>query len=150
MQRCRRSFAEFQRLGYMSRVDREVFFRERGLKQFIDAGAILGMGTDSGTPLNFHTEALWREIKAHVDLGMAPQRAIAAATRINADILGRSRDLGTIEPGKLADIIVLRRNPLFDIQALAAVEVVVKGGVVFKGGSPAVRRESSPVDGARP
>ena len=145
-----RSLVGFQRLGYMNRVDREVFFRERGLKQFIDAGAILGMGTDSGTPLNFHTEALWREIKAHVDLGMAPLRAIGAATRINADILGRSKDLGTIEPGKLADVIVLRRNPLYDIQALAAVDVVVKGGTVFKGGSPAVRRESSPVDGARP
>lgn len=128
-----RSFANFQRLGYMARVDREVFFRERGLKQFIESGAVLGMGTDSGTPLNFHTEALWREIKAHVDLGMAPQRAISAATRINARILGKANDLGTVEPGKLADIIVVRGNPLFDIQSLANVEVVIKDGVVMKG-----------------
>lgn len=128
-----RSFVEFQRLGYMNRVDREVFFRERGLKQFIDSGAVLGMGTDSGTPLNFHTEALWREIKAHVDLGMAPQRAISAATRINARILGKANDLGTIEPGKLADLIVIKGDPLFDIQALSNVEMVVKGGVIYKG-----------------
>jgi imidazolonepropionase-like amidohydrolase len=128
------SFREFQRLGYMGRVDREVFFRERGLKQFIDSGAVLGMGTDSGTPLNFHTEALWREIKAHVDLGMAPQRAISAATRINAWILGKANDVGTIEPGKLADVIVVQGNPLYDIQSLAHVEVVMKGGVLFKGG----------------
>jgi predicted amidohydrolase YtcJ len=127
------SFANFQRLGYMGRVDREVFFRERGLKQFIESGAVLGMGTDSGTPLNFHTEALWREIKAHVDLGMSPQRAISAATRINASILGKARELGTVEPGKLADVIVVKGNPLFDIQSLAHVEVVVKGGVVYKG-----------------
>ena len=129
-----RSFASIQALGYMGRIDREVFFRERGLKQFIESGAVLGMGTDSGTPLNFHTEALWREIKAHVDMGMAPARALAAATRINASILGKARDLGTIEPGKLADIIVVRGNPLFDIQALGSVEVVVKGGVIYKGG----------------
>jgi imidazolonepropionase-like amidohydrolase len=127
------SFANFQRLGYMGRVDREVFFRERGLKQFIDSGAVLGMGTDSGTPLNFHTEALWREIKAHVDLGMAPQRAISAATRINARILGKADELGTLEPGKLADLIVVNGNPLFDIQALARVELVMKGGVIYKG-----------------
>jgi imidazolonepropionase-like amidohydrolase len=131
------SFVEFQRLGYMGRVDREVFFRERGLKQFIESGAVLGMGTDSGTPLNFHTEALWREIKAHVDLGMAPQRAISAATRINARILGKADQLGTVEPGKLADIIVVKGNPLFDIQALAHVELVMKGGVVYKGAPPA-------------
>jgi imidazolonepropionase-like amidohydrolase len=136
-----RSFANFQRLGYMGRVDREVFFRERGLKQFIESGAVLGMGTDSGTPLNFHTEALWREIKAHVDLGMAPQRAISAATRVNARILGKAGELGTVEPGKLADIIVVNGNPLFDIQALAHVEVVVKGGQIYKGG-PA--RRASP------
>jgi imidazolonepropionase-like amidohydrolase len=84
--------------------------------------------------MNFHTEALWREIKAHVDLGMSPQRAISAATRIGARILGRGNDLGTIEPGRVADIIVLRRNPLFDIQALAEVDVVVKDGVIHKGG----------------
>jgi imidazolonepropionase-like amidohydrolase len=128
-----RSFENFQGLGYMGRVDREVFFRERGLLQFIEAGAVLGMGTDSGTPLNFHTEALWREIKAHVDLGMPAQRALSAATRMNARILGKANEFGTIEPGKLADIIVLKRNPLFDIQALADVQVVIKDGVVYKG-----------------
>jgi imidazolonepropionase-like amidohydrolase len=134
------SFGSFQRLGYMGRIDREVFFRERGLRQFIDSGAVLGMGTDSGTPLNFHTEALWREIKAHVDLGMSPQRAISSATRINARILGKANEVGTIEPGKLADVIVIRGNPLFDIQALANVEVVIKGGVVYKGGAAAGAR----------
>jgi imidazolonepropionase-like amidohydrolase len=81
---------------------------------------------------------------------MSPQRAIGAATRINAAILGRGRDLGTIEPGKLADILVVRRNPYHDIQALAGVEVVVKGGVVFKGGPPAGASASTPSPQARP
>ena len=85
-------------------------------------------------PMNFHTEALWREMKAFVDLGMSPERAISAATRIGARILGRGHDLGTIEAGKLADIIVVKGNPLFNIMALADVEVVVKDGVVYKGG----------------
>jgi imidazolonepropionase-like amidohydrolase len=124
-------------LGYFQRTDREMLFRERGVKQFIESGAVMGMGTDSGTPMNFHSEALWREIKVHVDMGMTPSRAIAAATRVNATLIGKGRELGSIEPGKIADIIVVNGNPLFDITALAHVEVVVKDGVVYKGGPPA-------------
>jgi imidazolonepropionase-like amidohydrolase len=132
------SFRNWQGLGYFQTVDHQMRFRERGVKQFIESGAVMGMGTDSGTPMNFHSEALWREIKMHVDMGMTPERAISAATRVNAQIIGKGRELGTIEPGKLADIIVVNGNPLYDIVALSHVEVVVKDGVVYKGG-PASR-----------
>jgi imidazolonepropionase-like amidohydrolase len=127
------SLKGFHRLAYFAETDREMFYSRASLRQWIDSGAVMGMGTDSGTPMNFHTESLWREIKAHVDVGMSPQRALSAATRINARILGKEGELGTIEPGKLADIIVVKGNPLFDITALANVEVVVKEGVVYKG-----------------
>lgn len=133
------SLEHFQSLSYFDRTDREVFFRERGLKQFIESGAVMGMGTDSGTPMNFHTEALWREIKAHVDMGMSPLRAIMAATRVNARRVLGLEDRGTIERGKLADIIVVNGNPLFDIVALSHVEVVVKDGRVVKGGQRSIR-----------
>jgi imidazolonepropionase-like amidohydrolase len=127
------SLKNWPALGYFQRTDREMLYRERGVKQFIESGAVMGMGTDSGTPMNFHSEALWREIKVHVDMGMTPQRAIAAATRVNAQIIGKGRELGTIEPGKLADIIVVNGNPLFDIVALSKIDIVVKNGTVFKG-----------------
>jgi imidazolonepropionase-like amidohydrolase len=52
---------------------------------------------------------------------------------VNAQIIGKGRELGTIEPGKLADIIVVKGNPLFDIVALSSVDVVVKDGAVHKG-----------------
>ena len=131
-------------LGYFQRTDREMLYRERGVKQFIEAGAVMGMGTDSGTPMNFHSEALWREIKVHVDMGMTPTRAIAAATRVNANLIGKARELGSIEPGKIADIIVVNGNPLFDVTALAHVEVVVKDGVVYKGGPAAAGSTARP------
>jgi imidazolonepropionase-like amidohydrolase len=127
-----RSLNNWWSLGYFQRTDREMLYRERGVKQFIESGAVMGMGTDSGTPMNFHSEALWREIKVHVDMGMTPMRAIAAATRVNAQIIGKGRDLGSIEPGKIADVIVVNGNPLFDITALSHVEVVVKDGKVYK------------------
>jgi imidazolonepropionase-like amidohydrolase len=126
------SLQNWRALPYFARTDREMLFRERGLKQFIEAGAVIGMGTDSGTPMNFHTEALWREAKVHVDMGMPPIRVISALTRVNAGILGKTRDIGTIEPGKLADIIVVNGNPLYDILALSHVEVVIKGGVTVR------------------
>lgn len=127
------SLKQWWTLGYFQRTDREMLFRERGVKQFIESGAVMGMGTDSGTPMNFHSEALWREIKVHVDMGMSPMRAIAAATRVNAQIIGKGRELGSIEPGKIGDVIVVNGNPLFDITALSHVEIVVKDGVVQKG-----------------
>ena len=129
------SLKNWRALGYFARTDREMIFRERGVKQFVDSGAVIGMGTDSGTPMNFHTEALWREAKVHVDMGMPPIKVISSLTRIGASILGKQRDLGTIEPGKFADIIVIKGNPLYDITALGHVETVVKGGKVFKQGS---------------
>ena len=134
------SLKHWRALGYFGRTDREMLFRERGVKQFTEAGAVIGMGTDSGTPMNFHTEALWREAKVHVDMGMPPIRVISSLTRIGANILGKQRELGTVEPGKLADIIVLEGNPLYDIVALANVETVIKGGVVQKGTAAAAPR----------
>jgi imidazolonepropionase-like amidohydrolase len=101
---------------------RATVFRERGLKQFIESGAVLGLGTDSGTPLDFHTEALWREMKTHPNTGMSPHRAIFAAPRINAGILGKADERGTTDPRTLADNIVLR-GTLFGIQALADVRL---------------------------
>lgn len=130
------SLSNWRALGYFNRTDREMVFRERGVKQFTESGTVLGMGTDSGTPMNFHTEALWREAKVHVDMGMPPIKVISALTRVGAGILGKQRDLGTVEPGKLADIIVVRGNPLYDITALGHVETVVKGGRVVKTRGP--------------
>jgi imidazolonepropionase-like amidohydrolase len=123
-------------LGYFNGEDRRESFTDAALKQWIQSGALIGMGTDNGTPLNFHADALWRDAKMFVDRGMSPQRTISALTRNGAVILGKQGQLGTIEAGKLADVIVVQGNPLFDIVAsLSNVEVVVKDGVIYKGGS---------------
>ena len=125
-----RSFANWHTLGYFNRIDSELFFREKVAKQWIESGAIMGMGTDSGTPMNFQTDALWRERGTcrHGQPGAHRRRHPINATRI----LGRT-DLGTIEPGQLADLIVVNGDPNFDMMALSHVEVVVKDGVVKKG-----------------
>jgi imidazolonepropionase-like amidohydrolase len=139
------SLKDFTHLRYFNTTDRQMFFGDASMKQWITTGAVVGMGTDSGTPMNFQFDCLWREAKAFVDHGMAPQRVISALTRVNARIYGKGNEIGTIEPGKLADIIAVYGNPLFDIVALDRVEIVVKDGVVYKGGGtarPALRSAS--------
>ena len=130
-----RSFRLFHRRDYFRQVEREIRLSRAAARQFIEAGAVIGVGTDGGSPMNFHSEAMWREMSALVDSGMTPLQVISAATKTNAeilgsmDILGGQRRLGTIEPGMLADIIVVDGDPLFDINVLGYVELVIKDGV---------------------
>ena len=129
------SIKDYRSLQYFNTTDRQMFFADADMRQWITSGAVIGMGTDSGTPMNFHSDALWREAKSFVDHGMPPIKVISALTRINARIYskpGTRSELGTIEAGKLADIIVVDGNPLFDIVALSHVVDVVKDGVVWK------------------
>ena len=62
---------------------------------------------------------------------MTPIQVISAATKTNAEILGHFDELGTIEPGKLADMIVIDGNPLTNIDNLANVELVIKDGGIW-------------------
>jgi imidazolonepropionase-like amidohydrolase len=126
------SFKPLNALKYFKDHAQEEANGDASIGQWIRAGAMIGMGSDNGSPLNFHSDALWREAKVYVDHGMPPARVISALTIVGARILGKEKDLGTIEPGKLADITVVRGNPLFDILALSDVDVVVKDGKAYR------------------
>jgi imidazolonepropionase-like amidohydrolase len=103
------------------------------MRRFIRAGAKFSMGTDTPAFLNFQQEdPNAGEMAYMVELGMTPMAAIEASTRIGAEALGLSRELGTIEEGKLADVIVVAGNPLQDMRAMKRVHAVIKGGVRYK------------------
>jgi imidazolonepropionase-like amidohydrolase len=68
------------------------------------------------------------EVAAHVGIGIDPMAAIVAATRSGAELCGRADRLGTLEPGKLADLVVVAGDPLHDIRALHDVRLVLIGG----------------------
>jgi imidazolonepropionase-like amidohydrolase len=125
------SFKNIHTLSYFNDIGREIRNSKISAGQFIDAGAYMGVGTDAASPLNMHTEAMWREMSALVEVGMTPIQVISAATKTNAEILGQIDELGTIEVGKLADIIIVDGNPLRNIEVLDFVDVVIKDGGVW-------------------
>lgn len=92
-------------------------------------GVKVAFGTDSG--VSRHGENA-REFELLVEAGFTPMEAIRTATVHGADNLGKSSELGAIEPGKFADIIAVDGDPLSNIAALRTVGFVMKGGVVFK------------------
>jgi imidazolonepropionase-like amidohydrolase len=101
-----------------------------------EAGVKIAMGTDAGTPFNMHGENTM-ELKLFVDQGFSPEEAIKAGTRIAAEVLGMEDELGTIEEGKQADLIVVDGNPLEDITLLLqaeAIPLIMQGGNLVKEG----------------
>ena len=94
-------------------------------------------GTDTGTPYSVPGFALHDELEHLVDAGATPRQALYAATAEPAAFLGLSRDLGTVEPGKIADLVVLDADPLTDIRNSRRINTVVTRGRVI---SPAQRR----------
>lgn len=103
----------------------------RNVKRLWNAGVVVAAGSDSGNIGTFHAAALHDELELLVRAGLTPAQALAAATVNAARVMGRP-DLGAVEPGKLADLIVLGANPLDDVRNLRRIELVVKDGVAHR------------------
>lgn len=89
----------------------------------------IAFGTDAGV---FPHGENAGEFGLMVDAGLSPARALLSATRNAADALGRLEDLGTVEPGKLADLVAVRGDPLSDVRLLEDVGFVMKDGAIYK------------------
>ncbi len=100
------------------------------LKRVHDAGIPIAMGTDAGNPLTLHGPAVFPEMEAMQAAGLTPMEVLVASTRNGARAMGRERDLGTIERGKIADLVVLAADPTADIRNVRRIELVVRGGAV--------------------
>ena len=116
---------------YVVRKSEQVIpHQERAFKEAHRMGLKMAMGTDAGMPFNHHGENQ-RELTAMVNLGLSPMEAIVSATSSAAQLLGLDEKLGSIAPGKLADLLVVEGDPLEDIALLEKKErirMVMKGG----------------------
>jgi imidazolonepropionase-like amidohydrolase len=93
------------------------------------AGVTIAAGNDGGTPFNPH-EDLTTEIRLMIEVGVPVLEAIQAGTLNSAKALGLEDEIGTIERGKIADLVVLDGNPMTDPIALSQVWCVIQGGKV--------------------
>ena len=100
-------------------------------QKFHQAGIKIALGTDTQIDPEMGTSA--HELEIYVDYGMTPMEAIQTATRNAAEALGLEREIGTLESGKLADIIAVEGNPLKDIRVLQdkrKIQMVMKEGKI--------------------
>jgi imidazolonepropionase-like amidohydrolase len=103
------------------------------VKKAIGKGVRVGMGTDAGVyPHGRNTE----EFRHLTELGLSPLDALRAATSVDAQLLGLQKSLGTLEQGKLADVIAIPGDPTRDIQQTEHVMFVMKEGTIYKDDRP--------------
>jgi imidazolonepropionase-like amidohydrolase len=107
----------------VGRLQRENFAKA------VAAGVKIAFGTDAGVYPHGDNA---RQFHYMVKFGLTPAGAIHAATSSAADLIDRSKDVGTLEAGKYADIIAVKENPLDRIEVLEHVSFVMKGGKVYK------------------
>lgn len=94
------------------------------------AGVTLLAGTDAPEPYVPPGFSLHQELEMLVESGLSPAAALRAATLSNARALGQGDHLGSIEPGKLADLLIVSANPLLDIRNSRKIDHVIRGGIV--------------------
>ena len=129
----RRSLTQPDRLSYFQMTPSRRPTLARKFQQLRESGVVLLIGTDSGIPMKFHCCSTWNELETWVNkLGVDPMFAIRAATYWPAVAMKVERDVGTVSPGKYADIIAVRGDVLRYINLLQDVDIVVKHGARYK------------------
>jgi len=112
-----------------AKVDWRIKITGESLRKAVPQGVKIAFGTDAGVSKHGRNAD---EFELMVKHGMTPTQALEAATVNAADLLGLSADVGTLEPGKRADLIAVDGDPLADVTVLKRVPFVMKDGAVFK------------------
>jgi imidazolonepropionase-like amidohydrolase len=100
------------------------------VRRFHELGGIVGLGTDYVIGTDMEAGMQVGEMEMLLAAGLMPMEVIEAGTRHSAYVCGHGSELGTLEPGKLADVIVVDGDPLQDLQAMSRVVLVIKNGEV--------------------
>ncbi len=134
-----------ERLPYFSQGTHFREMREFGelFKQLWDSGVRIIVGTDAGSTHNLPTESMWTEMKLMVSFGADPMEVISAATRRNSEWLNELDNVGTVTPGKLADIIIVDGNPLKSMRELRHIVAVIKNGEAVRDVQQGIPRPSA-------
>jgi len=106
---------------------------KNNLRRFVEAGGKVALGTDyDGYIFEFELGMPLLEMKLMQEAGMTPNQIIVAGTKHAAHVCHLENELGTIEPDKIADIIIIKENPLDDLDALGNIQMVIHNGEIIK------------------
>ncbi len=114
------------------RATRQLELTSANLMRVHQAGIPVVVGTDAGNPLTLHGPAIFLEMEAMQRAGMTPMEVLVAATRNGAVAMGRGADFGTLQAGRVADLVVLGADPTNDIANTRRIELIVRAGVVHR------------------
>src|SRR3979490_1535603 len=103
----------------------------QNLRKVWDAGIPVVMGTDAGNIGTLHGPSVFREMEIMSQAGLTPLQVLRSATSNGAKAMGLEREIGTLAPGRLADLVILDADPLADVMNLSKVHRVIKDGRVF-------------------
>ena len=103
----------------------------QNLRKVWDAGIPVAMGTDAGNIGTLHGPSVFREMDLMTQAGLTPLQVLRSATVNGAKVMGLERDIGTVEAGKLADLVILDADPLADVANLSRIHRTIKDGKVF-------------------
>jgi imidazolonepropionase-like amidohydrolase len=123
----RESYGSVRNAGDTATTHRALRGQLAVIKAMHDAGVPIVAGTDYGLP-GF---SLLRELELYVEAGLTPLDAIRSATVVPAQVMGMSAEVGSIAPGKRADLVVLDADPLADIHNLRTGRFVIVGGRMY-------------------
>jgi hypothetical protein len=109
-----------------------VSIAKKNLKKLQDAGVTIATGTDAGNIGTLHASAMHQELAIMRDAGLAPLQILINSTLHGAMLMGKEKDLGSIESGKFADLVVLNKDPFKNVDNYNSIDAVIKDGNLFK------------------
>ena len=117
----------------LERVQQTYDIALKNLKTLHDAGVTIATGTDAGNIGTIHGPSIYREFQLMREAGLTPMQILACTTANGARVFGGKTGgkIGTVEAGKLADLVILNSDPTADIAHASDIDCVIKNGVLY-------------------
>lgn len=127
---ARPNYSASRVLERVKSTGRQEVLMEANLRAVRDAGGRIALATDAGNPLTLHGPSINREMEAMQAAGLSPAEVLRAATLEGARVMGLADRIGSLEPGKMADLLVLAEDPRKSVTAFRSLTQVMRAGVL--------------------